>query len=192
MFPSRDRGWKALRNDMATFCRILQFEPTHAQMHFLLRVQNINNGALRLGLPPMGTDDAFGIVATAMFYRAFVWEIPSYLFYENEANAKKWVQSMTLWGSRSIDTMRSQLQVSKQRRFLTANGIHVCHCIGPWIKDDKFVTGRQDIVLSDFDETPTFRIARACALTKGSMLYIPHNGTLQNKILDKGQEDRRQ
>ena len=191
MLGSRDKGWKALQGDITTFCKILQFAPTHRQLHYLLRVQRAGRGSLRLGLPQMEGDEAFAVTATALLYRAFAFNIPSYLFYEHDWHARKWVQSMALWGANSIDPMRAQLQVSKQRRFLMANGVHVCHGVGPWMKDDKFTAGRQDIILPDFDNTPTHRVIRACELTVGSILYVPHNGTLAESAHRRKAKDRR-
>ena len=120
----RDKGWNALRGDILTFCKLLQFKPSPQQQHYLLRVQNIPaKEGCRLGLVPMDDADAFAIVATAMFYRALVYGIPSYVFYEFQWHAEKWVNSMAVWGSHAIDPLSSQLQVSKQRRFLLANGV---------------------------------------------------------------------
>lgn len=175
---NHDKGWRALKDDIKTFCKVLQFEPNDQQMHYLLRVQNAGSGPCRMGLLPMPGMDAFGIVAASLLYRAMVYEIPSYLFYEHRYLAEKWVNSLALWGVNSIEPLRSQLQVSKQRRFLLANNIHVCHIVGPWTSDARFKPGKQDIVLPNFDTMPTPRIRRICDLTVGSILYVPHNGTL--------------
>ncbi len=182
---SRERGWKSLHGDVETFCKIMQFEPDAEQLHYLLRVQNAQHRGCRLGLVPMEAGKAFQIIATAMFYRALVCEVPSYLFFEHTWNADKWVASMSNWGFQSSEPMRTQIQVSKQRKFLACNGTHICHVVGPHTKDDRFRTGKQDIVLCDFDSTPTERIQRACTLTQGAVLYIP-NGALAEP------EDRRE
>lgn len=183
---NRERGWQGLKGDVKTFCKLLQFEPDSQQLHYLLRVQNAHEGACRLGLPPMDETKAFQIIATAMFFRALVHFVPSYLFYEHKWSADKWVNSMRSWGAQANYPLLAQIQVSKQRRYLVANDIHVCHVVGPWTKDNRFIPGRQDIILPDFDDTPTDRILRICELTEGSILYIPHNGTLAEP------EDRRE
>ena len=66
-----------MNGDILTFCKILQFEPNAQQIHYLMRVQNTGTEGARLGLLPMPGMDAFAIVATAMLYRALVYDIPS-------------------------------------------------------------------------------------------------------------------
>lgn len=169
----RDKGWRAIEGDIALLCKILQVTPTHEQMHYLLRVQNAGPAGLRLSCQNMEYEDAFIVIAVSMFYRALAHRMPSYLFYEDVGHAQKWFRSMADLGAHCSEPLRSQLRASKNNTFLTADDVHVCHLIGPWVKDRAFRVGRQDIILPDFDSTPTGRIGRACRLTKGSILYVP-------------------
>lgn len=166
--------WEVLHDDIDAFCRILQYQPSHDERHYLLRVQNIENGPLRLPLV-MPEEQGFAIIATAMMFRALVHRIPSYLFYEHENHAQQWIHSMVLWGTVASDPLRRLIQVSKQHRFIVIDGIHICHCVGPWQKDEKFRLGKQDIVIADFEDTPTTRIRRICELTEGAILYVPQH-----------------
>lgn len=190
MFLGRDRGWTALEGDIGCLCKILQFKPSHTEMHYLLRVQNAEDGGLRLS-PPLIYEEAFTVFAVSMLYRALVYRIPSYLFYEDVAVAKQWVHSFTVWGQGASEPLRGQLQVSKRRNFLTANGVHICHAVGPWTKDGAFRPGKQDIALPDFDLTPTDRIERVCDLTVGSILYVPYGSLAKPAHSGKASNRRR-
>jgi len=170
----RDPGWEALDGDIECLCKILKVHPlTHEQMHYLLRVQNVRDSEMRLSCWGLDYEEAFIVMAVAMFYRALVHRIPSYLFYEDVGHAEKWIRSLTELGKNCAEPLRSQLEISKRRAFLSANKVHVCHVVGPWTKDAAFRPGHQDIILPDFDNTPTPRIRRACALAEGSILYVP-------------------
>lgn len=166
--------WEALHDDIEAFCHILNYQPSHDECHYLLRVQNVQKGPLRLSLV-MPEEKGFAIIATAMMFRALVHRIPSYLFYEQATHAQQWIHSMVMWGTVAAEPLRRLIQVSKQHRFIVLDGIHICHCVGPWQKDDKFRLGKQDIVIADFDDTPTSRIHRICELTEESLLYVPQH-----------------
>ena len=170
----KDKGWQALAGDIWTFCQVLQFEPTNHVLGHLLRVQNLGKEGSRLSLPKSSVEQ-FHVIAVSSLFRAVVYGIPTYLFHEDEQRAQAWVEALSAFGARAIEPLQSQLQVSKQRRFVVANGIHVAHCIGPWDDDSKFRVGKQDIILLDFDATPTFRVKRVCELTNGTILYAPQH-----------------
>jgi len=191
MLFGKDHGWQALKEDISTFCKLLRFKPNQQQMHHLLRVQNSGVFGCRLGLSQLTADQSFHVIALSTLFRAFVHDAPSYLFHENRAHARKWIDSMALLGSQAIEPLRSQLQVSTQRRFLqTSSGIHIAHLVGPFQKKDGGLrAGHQDIILPDFDKTPTPRIQRAIELSKNHILYV--HGTLVEPANGAEAPDRR-
>lgn len=139
---------------------------------------------------PLSNIEQFQIMSVAALFRALVHGIPSYLFHEDESRARGWVEAMQMSCAAAIEPLKSQLQISKQRRFLVANGIHVAHSIGPWDDDMRFRAGKQDIILLDFDDTPAFRVKRICELTKGSILYVPRHELLAKPENRRTDSDR--
>lgn len=139
---------------------------------------------------PLSNVEQFQIMSVASLFRALVHGIPSYLFHEDESRARAWIEALKIGCGAAIEPLKSQLQISKQRRFLVANGIHVAHSIGPWDEDKRFRIGKQDIILLDFDDTPAFRIKRICELTKGSILYVPRHELLAKPKNRRKDSDR--
>lgn len=169
---SDPKGWKAFARNMEGFCKLMQFTPTHEQRNYLLRVQNAGKEGARIGMD-LGAEEEFGVIVCATLYRALVHGTMSFMFYEHEDEATLWIQRMVKWVGSTCDTVIRQVEVSKKRRFLAANKVHICHLVGPWSNEKNFGTGLYDIVILNFDDMPSKRIQGLLDISKGSILYLP-------------------
>lgn len=173
LFPKK-RGWAAFEGDITTFCKILlRANPTHEQMNYLLRVQNAGPDGVRIGMTDMSANEQFGVIACSTLYRAFVHKTVSFMFYEHKKDATDMVERMRLFILEADPMLRDQVEVSKLRLFLTANKVHICHSVGPWSKDAKFGAGLHDVIILNFDDTPTDRLTKLFEMSRGSIVYLP-------------------
>lgn len=170
----RDKGWKAFTEDIETFCRLLRRRPTHQQIHYLLRVQHAGTGSLRMSLPHMDSMSKFQLITWAALFRAAVHGIPSFLFYEHEPVGRQWLMSIAGFGADSVEPLRGQFRICKDSRYLVVGDVRITEMVGPFSESEKNLKpGKQDIILTEFQDMPTDRIEKACQLTRGSILYVP-------------------
>lgn len=175
MFPEkREKGWAAFKGDIKTFCKVLLCaEPTHEQMNYLLRIQNAGPDGARIGMTSMSENEQFGVIACGTLYQAFVHGTVSFMFYEHKVDAVSFVERMRLFILETDPMLKNQVEVSKLRLFLTANKTHICHAVGPWSKDAKFGVGLHDVIILNFNDTPTDKLTKLFAMSKGSIVYLP-------------------
>lgn len=173
-------GWDALRDDILTFTKLVGFQPTHDQAHYLLRIQN---GHDRLGLvKPF--EYTFPIIATSMMWRALCWQTPSICFTEFPEHGESWVRLIAAWLQSSDPSVKGSVELSVAKRAVRVNKVRVCHVVGPFVKEDSLIPGKQDILLLDFDEMPRSRFDRALQLADGAIMYLPqpsHGPLVQHK-----------
>ena len=169
---SNNRGWGAFSEDIKSFCKVLRFTPTHEQLNYLLRVQLCGTDGVRLGMD-LGAEQEFAVVTVATLFRALVHKRMSFLFYEHKSDADLWIQRMVKFVAHSDDIFTGQVKVSKQRQFLVANTVHVCHLVGPFADETEFGQGLHDTVMLNFDDMPTERIRTLLDLARGSVVYLP-------------------
>lgn len=172
LFPKK-KGWASFEGDISTFCKVLlRSTPTHEQMNYLLRVQNAGPAGARIGMS-LDAAHEFGVIACATLYRAFVHGVVSFMFYEHKKDAVAWVERMMQFVREADPMLREQVEVSKLRTFLTANKTHICHAVGPWSKETKFGAGLHDVIILNFDDSPTDKIHKLLDMSKGSIVYVP-------------------
>ena len=164
--------WKTLQNDILTFCKVLRFEPTHDQQHYLLRVQN---GEPRLGMSWENGLEMGEVIYTGMLWRALCHAQPSICVVGRLSVGAAWVEFTRLWIGRAPDLFRNYFKVASSGRFLQAsNGVHVCHVVGPWLSElAGYTPGTVDVLLGDFEWTDPGVHERAMRLGRGSLIYLP-------------------
>ncbi len=162
-------GWEGLREDILTFAKLVGFNHTHEQAHYLLRVQN---GADRLGLV-MDFKQTFPIMATCMLWRALCWGIPSICMTEFPEHGESWVRLISAWLQSADACVKNNVELSVSKQWLAANKVRICHVVGPFTDDNNYIPGRQDVLLLDFNEMPSSRITRALELADGALMYLP-------------------
>jgi len=156
--------------DIETFCKLLGFEPSDTQLHYLLRVKN---NATRLGMR-LPLSEAMPIVATSMLWRALCFDVPSVCLTEFEEHGTSWVTLISGWMSNAHQTIASNIEVAQDRSSLvTQRGVRICQVVGPFTGLETFRAGMQDILLLDFDEIPSSRLHEALRLSQGALMYLP-------------------
>lgn len=164
------QGWDAVRDDIGTFCKLLNLIPSPTQMHYLLRVKN---NTPRLGLH-MPSEESFPIIATSMLWRALCFGVPSICLTENKSHGEDWIKLLAGWISVADGSITSKLVVSEGGQYMTTlDGTHICHVISPFTSLSEYGQGQQDILLLDFDDTPGTRMQEAFALAEGALMYLP-------------------